>query len=178
MRRRQFIAGLASTAASPILARAQQPPMLVVGFLSGIGSADAPALLAAFHKGLGEVGYFEKKNVVIEYRWAENQNDRLPVLARELVEHHVTAIVALGGTAPALAGTERRGAAALDRAHRLELAEAHVTAPSGPVVAEDVRDLQSWTGHVDRSGRRPSFGSVSRSSGLIKVRSRLVATWA
>ena len=152
MRRRQFIAGLASTAASPILARAQQPPMLVVGFLSGIGSADAPALLAAFHKGLGEVGYFEKKNVVIEYRWAENQNDRLPVLARELVEHHVTAIVALGGTAPALAGTERRGAAALDRAHHLELAEAHVTAvgltPSGPVVAEDVRDLQGWTAHA------------------------------
>jgi len=87
----------------PAVARAQQPPMPVIGFLSSVGPADAPTLLAAFHKGLGEAGYFENKNVAIEYRWAENKNDRLPALARDLVEHHVAAIAAFGGPAPSLA---------------------------------------------------------------------------
>jgi putative ABC transport system substrate-binding protein len=77
--------------------------MPAIGFLSSLGPADGPTLLAAFHKGLGEGGYFEKKNVAIEYRWAENENDRLPALARDLVEHHVAAIAALGGPAPSLA---------------------------------------------------------------------------
>jgi putative ABC transport system substrate-binding protein len=103
MRRREFIAGLGSATAWPAVARAQQPPMPVIGFLSSVGPADAPTLLAAFHKGLGEAGYFENKNVAIEYRWAENKNDRLPALARDLVEHHVAAIAAFGGPAPSLA---------------------------------------------------------------------------
>ena len=77
--------------------------MPVIGFLSSVGPADAPTLLAAFHKGLGEAGYFENKNVAIEYRWAEYKNDRLPALARDLVEHHVAAIAAFGGPAPSLA---------------------------------------------------------------------------
>jgi putative ABC transport system substrate-binding protein len=103
MRRREFIAGLGGAAVWPMVARAQQPPMPVIGFLSSIGPADAPAQLAAFHKGLGEAGYFEKKNVAIEYRWAENRNDRLPALAHDLVQHHVAAIGAFGNAAPALA---------------------------------------------------------------------------
>ena len=103
MRRREFIAGLAGAAAWPSVTRAQQPALPVVGVLSGIGPADAPGLLAAFHKGLGEAGYFESKNVAIEYRWAESKNERLPALARDLVEHRVAAIVTLGGPAPALA---------------------------------------------------------------------------
>jgi putative tryptophan/tyrosine transport system substrate-binding protein len=86
-----------------VAVRAQQPAMPVIGVLSSFGPADAPALVAAFHKGLGEAGYFERKNVAIEYRWAENNNDRLPALARDLVEHHVAAIATLGGPAPSLA---------------------------------------------------------------------------
>jgi putative tryptophan/tyrosine transport system substrate-binding protein len=103
MRRREFIAGLGSAATWPVLARAQQPSMPVIGVLSSMGPADSPGLLAAFHKGLGEAGYSEKRNVVILYRWAENKNERLPALARDLVEHHVAAIATLGGPAPSLA---------------------------------------------------------------------------
>jgi putative tryptophan/tyrosine transport system substrate-binding protein len=102
MRRRECIAGLGA-AALTTAARAQQPAMPVIGVLSSYGPSDAPTLFAAFQKGLGETGYFEKKNVAIEHRWAENQNDRLPALARDLVEHHVAAIATLGGPAPALA---------------------------------------------------------------------------
>jgi putative tryptophan/tyrosine transport system substrate-binding protein len=103
MRRRDLIAGFASAAAWPVLTRAQQPPMPVIGVLSSMGSTDSPGLLAAFHKGLGEAGYFEKKNVEILYRWAENKNERLPALARDLIERHVAAIATLGGPAPSLA---------------------------------------------------------------------------
>jgi putative tryptophan/tyrosine transport system substrate-binding protein len=69
MRRRDFVAGLGSAMAGPLTARTEQPKMPVIGFLSSVGPADASALLTAFHKGLGEAGYFEKKNVAIEYRW-------------------------------------------------------------------------------------------------------------
>jgi putative tryptophan/tyrosine transport system substrate-binding protein len=103
MRRREFIAGLGGAAAWPVVAQAQQPAMPAIGFLSSIGPADAPTLLAAFHKGLGEAGFFENKNVAIEYRWNENQNDRLPALARDLAQQGVSAIAALGGPASALA---------------------------------------------------------------------------
>jgi putative ABC transport system substrate-binding protein len=77
MRRREFIAGLGSAAAWPVVARAQQASRPVIGFLSSNGPNDIPTLLAAFHRGLAELGYSEKKNVAIEYRWAENKNDRL-----------------------------------------------------------------------------------------------------
>jgi putative ABC transport system substrate-binding protein len=77
--------------------------MPVIGFLSSLGPADAQAPLAAFHRGLGEIGYFENKNVAIEYRWAENKSDRLAALAHDLARHGVAAIAALGGPASALA---------------------------------------------------------------------------
>jgi putative ABC transport system substrate-binding protein len=102
MRRREFIARMGGVAATwPLVARAQGVP--VIGFLdSGLPQGMA-ANLAGFHKGLAENGYIEGKNVTVEYRWAENQNDRLPALAAELVRRPVAVIVATRSSAPALA---------------------------------------------------------------------------
>jgi putative tryptophan/tyrosine transport system substrate-binding protein len=104
MRRRNFIAGLASTAAVwPIAARAQQPAVPVIGFLSGSSPNLANlAQIAAFRQGLAEGGYAEGRNVAIEYRWAEGRFDRLPVLAADLVQRGVAAIIT-GGFTSALA---------------------------------------------------------------------------
>jgi putative tryptophan/tyrosine transport system substrate-binding protein len=100
MRRRNFIAGLASTTAAwPFAARAQQPPtMPVIGYLNGASAAQFPQLLAGFHKGLSETGYSEGRNVAFEYRYADGQYDRLPALAADLVSRRVSVIVATAGT--------------------------------------------------------------------------------
>ena len=90
MRRREFIAFVGSTAvARPLAARAQQPAMPVIGFLSSASPGPFSPLLAAFLAALREAGYFEGSNVVIEYRWAEGQYDRLPAMAADLVRHKV-----------------------------------------------------------------------------------------
>jgi putative tryptophan/tyrosine transport system substrate-binding protein len=101
MRRREFIAGVGSAAAWPLVARAQQPAMPVVGFLNAT-SPDAYRL-RAFHQGLKEAGFVEGENVAFEYRWADSQLDRLPMLTAELVRRQVTLIVAGGGFQSALA---------------------------------------------------------------------------
>jgi putative ABC transport system substrate-binding protein len=103
MRRREFIAGLGSAAAWPLRARAQQRSIPIVGYLTSLpGDADA-SRRAAFRKGLNEIGYVEGQNAAIEYRSAENQSNRLPALAADLVQRQVTVIATIGGYPAALA---------------------------------------------------------------------------
>jgi putative tryptophan/tyrosine transport system substrate-binding protein len=97
MRRREVIAMLGGAAAWPLAARAQQPGLLVIGFMHSLGRNDRVNLLDAFRRGLNEAGYAEGRNVAIEYRFADNQIDRLPALAADLVNRSVAVIVATGG---------------------------------------------------------------------------------
>jgi putative ABC transport system substrate-binding protein len=105
MRRRDILSLLGGAAVSwPKAVRAQQGAMPVVGLLNPASLETRRELIAAFHEGLAETGYIEKQNVIIEYRWAQGHNDRLPPLAADLVQHRVAVIVAADGTAAALAG--------------------------------------------------------------------------
>jgi ABC-type uncharacterized transport system substrate-binding protein len=105
MRRREFLAGLGSTALSPLIARAQQAPVPVIGFLNSQSAQNYQGQLAAFRDGLAHGGYVEGRNVKIEYRWAENQIDRLPHMVADLIERKV-AVIAATSTPAALAAKD------------------------------------------------------------------------
>jgi putative tryptophan/tyrosine transport system substrate-binding protein len=93
IRRREFITGIVSVAASLAVARAQQPTIPLIGFLNAGSPAERTNLVAAFRQALGEAGYVEGRNVSIEYRWAENQYNRLPALVADLIRRQATVIV-------------------------------------------------------------------------------------
>jgi ABC-type uncharacterized transport system substrate-binding protein len=104
MRRREFMMLVGgATVGWPLATRAQQGTLPMIGWLSARSPAEGASTLQAFRQGLGQVGYFEGKNVTIEYRWAEGQYDRLPALAAELVSRRVTVIAATGGEPSPLA---------------------------------------------------------------------------
>ena len=96
MRRREFIAGLGTAAAWPVVAQAQQR-IPVIGYLYSGFPESAATLLSAFRKGLSDIGYIEGQNVAVEYRWAENHYDRVPELAADLVRRRVAVISTFGG---------------------------------------------------------------------------------
>jgi putative tryptophan/tyrosine transport system substrate-binding protein len=103
VKRRDFITLLSGAVGWPLAARAQQPAMPVIGFLSSASPDTFGPLLAGFREGLNQTGYVEGRNLTIEFGWADGQYDRLPTLASNLVQRQIAVLVASGGAVAALA---------------------------------------------------------------------------
>src|SRR5215467_16314828 len=104
MKRREFIALIGgATATWPLTARAQQSVTPVIGFVSARAPGESAELVSAFRQGLRDAGFVEGQNVIIAFRWAESHPDRLPALAKELVDLHVAVLFAAGGSPAAFA---------------------------------------------------------------------------
>jgi putative tryptophan/tyrosine transport system substrate-binding protein len=103
VKRRTFIAGLGSAAAWPAVAKAQQPAVPIIGFLQYQAQSRTAGMLTPFREGLKQSGYVEGQNITVEYRWADDQPDRMPALAADLVRHRVAVIVTPGSTLASLA---------------------------------------------------------------------------
>jgi putative ABC transport system substrate-binding protein len=103
VKRREFITLIGGAAAWPLAARAQQPTMPSIGFVRITTPQDSAHLVAAFRRGLADIGYVEGQNVTIEYRYALNQVERLPAIMADLVGRRVSVLAATGGTISARA---------------------------------------------------------------------------
>ena len=108
MKRRAFMAGLGSAAAWPLVARAQQVAIPVIGLLNGVSNEDYADWITSIRQGLLQQGFVEGRNVAIEYRSAEGRYDRLPALATDLVRRQVAATIAIGSTNGAIECRSRR----------------------------------------------------------------------
>ena len=106
VQRREILSVLGITALWPLAARAQQASLPVIGFLHLTSHDETRGYLPDFHRGLAEAGYIEGKNVIIEYRWGEGRNDRMPGLIADLVRRPVSVIVTLESTLTALAAKQ------------------------------------------------------------------------
>jgi putative ABC transport system substrate-binding protein len=118
MRRRQFITFAGGAALWPLLARAEQAAVPVIGYLSARSPNESKHLLDAFRAGLQTLGYMEGRNIELRYRWAEGEYDRLPALAADLVREKVAVLVATGGEPSALAAKAATSAIPIGLFHR------------------------------------------------------------
>ena len=152
LRRRGFITLLGGAVAWPLAARAQRPAMPIIGFLDSGSPAAFADRVAAFHRGLGETGHVEGRNVLVKYRWAEGHYDQLPVLAADLVRRKVAVIVAGGGPSALAAKTESMTIPIVfsTAADPVEIGlVASMSRPSGNVTGIRNLNVEAWPKRVE-----------------------------